>query len=108
VNTLIGYGAGLLLPGLLIVALIRRGRSRNYEGTRTSAGVVLGHVYDPTRFRTVDYVISDEGQNKQEIVIVNSTMLSNNNLLLIEGQDGLTVLEIGSESSTHGYTAPLN
>ncbi len=70
--------------------------------------MVMGHIYDPTRFRTLDYVISDEGQNKQEIVVVNNTTLHNSNLLLIEGDDGLTVLEIGSESSTHGNTARLN
>jgi hypothetical protein len=108
VNAFIGYALGLMLPGILIVALLRRGRSHNYEGTRTSAGVMMGHVYDPTRFRTLDYVMSDEGQNKHEIVIVNNTTLHNSNLLLIEGRDGLTVLEIGSESSRHGNTASLN
>jgi hypothetical protein len=66
----------------------------------------MGHVYDPMRFRTLDYVISDEGQNRPEIIVVDNT--HDSNLLLIEGDDGLSVLEIGTESDTHDDTAPLN
>lgn len=97
---------GLFGPALLILALMRRSRSYANGELRTRTGVVMGHVYDPMRFRTLDYVISDEGQNRPEIIVVNNTR--DTNLLLIEGDDGLTVLEIGTESDTHDGTAPLN
>jgi hypothetical protein len=99
----------LLLPGsLLLIAfsIARRGTAtdrRVQAGSRT--GVVMGHVYDPMGFRTLDVVISDEGQNRPEIVVNNQR---DSNLLLIEGEDGLTVLELGPESGTDGDTAPLN
>ena len=98
----------MLVGGLLVVtlSLSRRGRSHVRPEMRTRTGVVMGHVYDPVHFRSLDYVIRDDGQNRPEIVVVNNTRDSN--LLLIEGDDGLTVLEIGSESDGHGNTAPLN
>jgi hypothetical protein len=98
---------GLLGPALLILALMRHSRANQSGGElRTRTGVVMGHVYDPVRFRTLDYVVSDEGQNRPEIIVVNTARDSN--LLLIEGDDGLTVLEIGPESEPHDETTPLN
>ncbi len=68
----------------------------------------MGHVYDPMRFRTLDYVITDEGQNRPEIIVVNQA--HDSNVLLIKGDNGLTVLEIGTqaENTPHDHTAPLN
>ncbi len=100
---------GVLGPILLILALIRpRRQSAMRGGAPGRIGVVMGHVYDPMRFRTLDYVITDEGQNRPEIIVVNQT--HDSNVLLIEGKDGLTVLEIGTqaENTTHDRTAPLN
>jgi hypothetical protein len=97
---------GLFGPVLLILALMRRNPGHTNGEMRTRTGVVMGHVYDPMRFRTLDYVISDEGQNRPEIIVVDNT--HDSNLLLIEGDDGLSVLEIGTESDTHDDTAPLN
>ncbi len=99
---------GVLGPMLLILALARHGKHRVEGPTATRTGVVMGHVYDPLRFRTLDYVISDEGQNRPEIIVVNQT--HDSNVLLIEGNDGLTVLEIGTqaENTAHDHTAPLN
>src|SRR5436190_12907381 len=94
--------ASLLLIGL---GLARRGRHIP-DGSQTRTGVVMGHVYDPMGFRTLDYVISDDGQNRPEIIVVNNQRDSN--LLLIECEDGLTVLELGLGSDTDGDTAPLN
>jgi hypothetical protein len=99
----------LLISGALVVfgvGAARRKRQLMTGESRTRAGVVMGHVYDPMGFRTLDYIVSDDGQNRPEIVVVNYTRDSN--LLLIEGDDGLTVLEIGSESERHGDTAYLN
>jgi hypothetical protein len=104
-----GILACLIVPvSLILIALgLARHSHRPTQGeSRTQTGVVMGHVYDPMGFRTLDYVISDEGQNRPEIIVVNNTRDSN--LLLIEGADGLTVLELGPESDTHGDTAPLN
>jgi hypothetical protein len=103
-----GLSCLVLMGGLMFVSLglARRGRSHSTKEMRTRTGVVMGHVYDPLHFRSLDYVIRDDGQNRPEIVVVNHSV--NPNLLLIEGDDGLTVLEIGSESDTHGNTAPLN
>ncbi len=99
----------LIVPGsflLIMFGIARRGGSHMRDGSQTRTGVVMGHVYDPMGFRTLDYVISDEGQTRPEIIVVNNTHPSN--LLLIEGKDGLTVLELGPESDTDGDTAPLN
>ncbi len=99
----------LIVPGSLLLiglGLARRGGSQSQSGSRTRTGVVMGQVYDPMGFRTLDYVISDDGQNRPEIIVVNQP--HDSNLLLIEGEDGLTVLELGTESDTHGDTAPLN
>ena len=103
-----GLSCLLVMGGLLFVTLglTRRGRSHAPAESRSRTGVVMGHVYDPVHFRSLDYVIRDDGQNRPEIVVVNNTR--NLNLLLIEGDNGLTVLEIGSEGDTHGNTAPLN
>src|SRR5688500_4268709 len=93
----------LLISGALLafgVGAARRKRQSLPGESRTRAGVVMGHVYDPMGFRTLDYIVSDDGQNRPEIVVVNNT--SDSNLLLIESDDGLTVLEIGSESERHG------
>ncbi len=99
---------GVLGPMLLILALVRHGKHHMGGEPSTRTGVVMGHVYDPMRFRTLDYVISDEGQNRPEIIVVNQA--HDSNVLLIEGSDGLTVLEIGTqaENTTHDHTAPLN
>src|SRR4051812_412029 len=95
------------VPLLLVWVMARRRYNHNPdEGPRTSTGVVMGHVYDPTRFRTLDYVISDEGQSRPEVIVVNNANHASN-LLLIEGKNGLTVLEIGSEDHAHDRTAPL-
>jgi hypothetical protein len=99
----------LIVPGSLLLiglGLARRGGRHTLDGSQTRTGVVMGHVYDPMGFRTLDYVISDDGQNRPEIIVVNNQRDSN--LLLIEGEDGLTVLELGPGSDTDGDTAPLN
>jgi hypothetical protein len=105
----LGILACLVVPISLVLiglGIARRGGRRTQGDSRTRTGVVMGHVYDPMGFRTLDYVISDEGQNRPEIIVVNNARDSN--LLLIEGADGLTVLELGPESDTDGDTAPLN
>jgi hypothetical protein len=103
-----GLSCLVLIAGLMAISLglARHGRSHSSKEMRTRTGVVMGHVYDPLHFRNLDYVIRDDGQNRPEIVVASHN--PNPNLLLIEGEDGLTVLEIGSESDMHGNTAPLN
>ncbi len=97
----------MVLGGLWLLGiwLKRHDGSHTQHESRTSAGVVMGHVYDPMHFRTLNYVISDEGQSRPEIVVVNQSY--NSSLLLIKGQDGLTVLEIDPDN-THADTAALN
>ena len=105
---MVGGLFGLAVLGslwLLGLWLKRRGKHTAQNESRTSAGVVMGHVYDPTHFRTLNYVISDEGQSRPEIVVVNQSY--NSSLLLIKGQDGLTVLEVDPDH-THADTAELN
>ncbi len=99
---------GVLGPVLIILSLARQGKRHAGDGPPTRTGVVMGHVYDPMHFRTLDYVISDEGQNRPEIIMVNQAY--NPDICLIEGEDGLTLLDIGTqaEKDIHDRTAPLN
>jgi hypothetical protein len=64
------FGLAILGSLWLLGRWLKRRSSRvGQNGSRTSAGVVMGHVYDPTHFRTLNYVISDEGQSRPEIVV---------------------------------------
>ncbi len=101
---------GAFAPLVMMWLFKRQHREQSddsYQGMRTRAGVVMGHVYDPLRFRMIPFIISDEGQNRPEIVVVNDNT-RDSHLLLIERDGNLTVLEIDPESNPHGDSAPLN